>query len=67
MRLRAKGVSLELVALILGHEQVTTTYGFYLHADMGAAERAIELAAPPRTRPGRYRAPDPLLAFLEGL
>ncbi len=67
MRLRAKGVSLELVALILGHEQVTTTYGFYLHADMGAAERAIELVAPPRTRPGRYHAPDPLLASLEGL
>ena len=67
MRLRAKGVSLEIIALILGHEQVTTTYGFYLHADMGAAERAIELVAPPKTRPGRYRAPDPLLAFLESL
>jgi hypothetical protein len=60
-------VSLEIIALILGHEQVTTTYGFYLHADMAAAERAIELVAPPKTRPGRYRAPDPLLAFLESL
>jgi integrase/recombinase XerD len=67
MRLPAKGVSLEIIALILGHEQVTTTYGFYLHADMAAAERAIELVAPPKTRPGRYRAPDPLLAFLESL
>lgn len=67
MRLRSKGVALEIIALILGHEQVTTTYGFYLHADMGAAERAIALVAPPRTRPGRYRAPDPLLAFLESL
>jgi site-specific recombinase XerD len=67
MRLRAKGVSLEVIALILGHEEVTTTYAFYLHADMGAAERAIELVAPPKTRPGRYRAPDPLLAFLESL
>jgi integrase/recombinase XerD len=67
MRLKAKGVSLEIIALILGHEQVTTTYGFYLHADLGAAERAIELVAPPRTRPGRYRASDPLLAFLDTL
>ena len=67
MRLRAKGVSLEIIALILGHEQVTTTYGFYMHADLDAAERAIELVAPPKTRPGRYRATDPLLAFLESL
>lgn len=67
MRLMAKGVSLEIIALILGHEQVTTTYGFYLHADMRAAERAIELVAPPGTKPGRYRAPDALLAFLESL
>lgn len=67
MRLKAKGVALEIIALILGHEQVSTTYGFYLHADMAAAERAIELVAPPKTRPGRYRAPDPLLAFLESL
>jgi site-specific recombinase XerD len=41
MRLRSKGVALEIIALILGHEQVSTTYGFYLHADIGAAERAI--------------------------
>jgi integrase/recombinase XerD len=67
MRLRSKGVALEVIALILGHEQVATTYAFYLHADMSAAERAIALVAPPRTRPGRYRAPDPLLAFLESL
>ena len=67
MRLRSKEVALEIIALILGHEQVSTTYGFYLHADIGAAERAIALVAPPGTTPGRYRAPDPLLAFLERL
>jgi integrase len=67
MRLRSKGVALEIIALILGHEQVSTTYGFYLHADIGAAERAIALVAPPGTTPGRYRALDPLLAFLERL
>lgn len=67
MRLRAKGVPIEVIALILGHEDIATTYAFYLHADLHAAEQAIALVAPPKTRPGRYRAPDPLLAFLEGL
>jgi site-specific recombinase XerD len=67
MRLRAKGVPIEVIALILGHEDIATTYGFYLHADLRAAEQAISLVASPKTKPGRYRAPDPLLAFLEGL
>ena len=67
MRLRAKGVPLEVIALILGHEDIATTYAFYLHADLQAAEQAFSLVAPPKTKPGRYRAPDPLLRFLEGL
>ncbi len=67
MRMKAKGVDLAVIALILGHEQVSTTYGFYLHADMRAKEHAIVLVTPPTTKVGRYRAPDPLLAFLEGL
>ena len=67
MRLRAKGIPIEVIALILGHEDIATTYGFYLHADMRAAEQAISLVASPRTKPGRYRAPASLLAFLEGL
>jgi integrase/recombinase XerD len=67
MRLRAKGVPIEVIALILGHEDIATTYAFYLHADLRAAEQAISLVASPKTKPGRYRAPDPLLAFLEGL
>lgn len=64
---RAKAVPIEIIALILGHEDIAITYAFYLHADMRAAEQAIALVAPPKTKPGRYRAPDPLLAFLEGL
>jgi integrase len=67
MRLRAKGIPIEVIALILGHEDIATTYAFYLHADMRAAEHAISLVAPPKTKPGRYHAPDPLLAFLESL
>ena len=66
MRLLLSGVDVTVIALWLGHEQVTTT-GIYLHADMTQKERAIARVTPPATRPGRYRAPDPVLAFLEAL
>ena len=67
MNLLRHGVDTATIALILGHEDVRTTYGVYLHADLGLKERAIARTAPPGTRAGRYRPPDPLLAFLEGL
>lgn len=67
MNLLRHGVDTATIALILGHEDVRTTYGVYLHADLSLKERAIAKTAPPRTRAGRYRPPDSLLAFLEGL
>jgi len=51
---------------IKGHEQVSTTDA-YLHADMTQKERAIARTRTLDTKPGRYRAPDTLLAFLESL
>ena len=66
MRLLLSGVDITVIALWLGHEQVTTT-NIYLHADMSQKERAIARTTPPNTTPGRYRAPDTLLAFLEAL
>ncbi len=39
----------------------------YLHADMTIKERALALTTPAGVRPGRYRPPDALLAFLESL
>ena len=39
----------------------------YLHADLAIKERALARTAPTGTTPGRYRAPDALLAFLEAL
>ena len=54
------------VALWLGHEQVETT-AIYLHADLTIKEKALAAINPPGSTPGRYRPPDPLLAFLEGL
>jgi len=66
MRLLLSGVDVTVIALWLGHEQVATTQ-IYLHADMSQKERAIAKVTPPATTPGRYRPPDAMLAFLEGL
>jgi integrase/recombinase XerD len=66
MRLLAVGVDISVIALWLGHEGVETTQ-IYLHADLAIKERALARTAPTGTTPGRYRAPDSLLAFLESL
>jgi integrase/recombinase XerD len=66
MRLLHAGTDVAVIALWLGHEQTATAH-IYLHADMNQKERAIARVTPPGTTPGRYKPPDPLLAFLEGL
>jgi len=66
MRLLQAGVDTSVIALWLGHEQVETT-AIYLHADLSIKERALARTTPPGHTPGRYRPPDPLLAFLESL
>ena len=65
MLLRA-GIDTATIALWLGHEQEKTTH-VYLHADLELKQRALDRATPPNGRPGRYRAPDSLLAFLDNL
>jgi integrase/recombinase XerD len=50
----------------LGHESIATTQ-IYVHADLAVKERALARTAPPHTAPGRYRATDGLVAFLDGL
>ena len=67
MNLLRAGVETSVIALWLGHEDVQTTTKIYLHADMTIKERAIAKTTPPGTMPGRYKPPDRLLAFLEGL
>ena len=66
MQLLEAGVDISVIALWLGHEKVETTQ-IYLHADLALKARAIARTAPPDTPPGRYKAPDSLLAFLERL
>lgn len=66
MRLLLAGNDITVIALWLGHEQIATT-NIYLHADMTHKQQAIDRTKPLDTKPGRYRPPDPLLAFLEAL
>lgn len=66
MNLLHHGVDTAVIALWLGHESPQTTQ-IYLHADMALKEKALARTAPPKTKPGRYRPPDTLLAFLEAL
>jgi integrase/recombinase XerD len=66
MRLLLAGNDITVIALWLGHEQISTT-NIYLHADMTHKQQAIDRTKPINTKPGRYRPPDPLLAFLEAL
>jgi len=66
MRLLQAGTDTSVIALWMGHEQADTTQ-IYLHADLALKERALARTRPPDARPGRYRPPDKLLAFLEAL
>ncbi len=66
MRLLQAGVDTSVIALWLGHEQVETTQ-IYLHADLAIKERALARTTPTEAKPGRYRPPDTLLAFLEAV
>ena len=66
MQLLHAGVDTTVIALWLGHERVDTTQ-IYLHADLTLKERALARTRPPDAKPGRYRPPDTLLAFLEAL
>lgn len=66
MALLGRGVDLTVIALWLGHESTETTE-MYLHADMRLKERALAHASSTGLLPGRYRPPDPVLAFLEAL
>ncbi|MDQ3609974.1 MAG: site-specific integrase [Actinomycetota bacterium] len=66
MSLLQAGVDTTVIALWLGHADVRSTQP-YLHADLTIKERALALVTPTDIKPGRYKPPDAVLAFLEGL
>lgn len=66
MRLLLAGNDITVIALWLGHEQLSTT-NIYLHANMSHKQQAIDRTKPLTARPGRYQPDDALIAFLESL
>jgi site-specific recombinase XerD len=66
MELLQAGVDRAVIALWLGHESVETTQ-IYLEADLAMKEAALAKTTPLDARPGRFRADDALLAFLNQL
>lgn len=66
MALLQAGVDVSVIALWLGHADMRSTDA-YIHADLSIKERALALTTPASIKPGRFRPPDPLLAFLESL
>jgi integrase/recombinase XerD len=66
MALLHAGVDTSVIALWMGHEDPASTQA-YLHADMTIKEKALARVQPYGTKPGRYHAPDSLLAFLDTL
>ncbi len=60
------GIDTSTIALWLGHEQERTTH-VYLHADLELKQRTLDRITPPSGHPGRYRAPDSIIAFLDAL
>jgi site-specific recombinase XerD len=66
MSLLQAGVDTSVIALWLGHAGIRSTDP-YMHADIIMKEKALALTAPATVKPGRYRPPDKVLAFLERL
>ena len=66
MHMLQAGVDLTVIALWLGHESPSTTHG-YVEADLTMKEKALTVVKSPGTKSTRYRPPDPLLQFLQGL
>jgi site-specific recombinase XerD len=66
MSLLHAGNDITVIALWLGHERAETAQ-IYIHADQRLKQRALDRTTPAGIRPGRYRPPDKLLAFLEQL
>jgi len=66
MSLLQAHVDTAVIALWMGHADIRSTDP-YLHADLAIKERALAMTTPTTVRPGRYRPPDSILAFLENL
>jgi integrase/recombinase XerD len=66
MHLLQSGVDITVIALWLGHESPSTTH-MYIEADLAMKERALGKLQPPAKATMRYKPPDRLMQFLQGL
>jgi len=66
LHLLQSGVDLAVIALWLGHENLSTTH-LYVEADLQMKERSLQKLEAPDSRPFRYHASDRVLAFLDSL
>jgi site-specific recombinase XerD len=66
MELFQAGIDRSLIAIWLGHESLDTTQ-IYLDANLQLKEAVLERMNPVRSKPGRYRPGDQLLAYLKTL
>lgn len=66
MHLLQSGVDITVIALWLGHENTATTH-MYVEADLAMKEQALMKLQPSTAVPGRFRASDSMLSFLQSL
>src|SRR3546814_19153218 len=66
MHLLQSGVDITVIALWLGHEDTATTH-MYVEADLAMKEQALMKLQPSAAVPGRFRASDNLMSFLQSL
>ncbi len=66
MELFQAGVDRSLIAIWLGHESLDTTQ-IYLDANLQLKEAVLNRVNPVRSKPGRYRPDDRLMAYLKAL
>jgi len=57
---------ISVIALWLGHERTLTTH-MYVEADLAMEGRALKTPQAPKSKHARYRPPDSVLEFFQGL